>query len=262
MSNLEELTFYMIIQNRTAFIDGIHIYNEILVHVPRLHLFSFRISTDTKRGRLVRHLSKDNIQRSFTNIMYQQIDYVVHYQYSRATCHVFSLPCMLDNLRYIGNTFLSIIFSRVTSLAVHDDVPFKHEFFIRTAWSFPLRNKLCVINLEPQSSISTKRNSNGNQLYSVVKYHYLISLDLGCTHIDYVEQFLNETKIYLLSLIRLIVDCDFLIMVTKNLTRETTRLNCINVKQLIIDKTIVQHAKDFYVYFPLLGPCFCSDQIN
>ncbi len=45
MSNLEELTLYIIIVNRTVFINGGDIYNEILVHMPRLHLFNFFISS-------------------------------------------------------------------------------------------------------------------------------------------------------------------------------------------------------------------------
>ena len=80
MSNLEELTLYIIIDNRTTFIDGTHIYNEILVHMPRLHIFNFYICTKTKIDHLVHHLSKDDIQRTFTNIKYQQVDCIVNYR--------------------------------------------------------------------------------------------------------------------------------------------------------------------------------------
>ncbi|CAF5104771.1 unnamed protein product, partial [Rotaria sp. Silwood1] len=50
MLNLEELTLYITIKNRTTFIDGTHIYNEILVHMLRLHMFNFCISTDNYIG--------------------------------------------------------------------------------------------------------------------------------------------------------------------------------------------------------------------
>ncbi|CAF1500552.1 unnamed protein product [Rotaria sordida] len=150
MSNLEELTLHITIENRTAFIDGTHIYNEILVHMPRLGTFYFCISTDTHMDRLVRHLSRDDIQGTFTNIIFKQVDCIINYRYRSAICHVFSLPFIFDSLEYIGNKFPTIIFKYVKILAVHDEVPFKHEFFIRIAWSFPLLKQLSVINLNPQ----------------------------------------------------------------------------------------------------------------
>ncbi|CAM4986823.1 unnamed protein product, partial [Rotaria socialis] len=101
------------------------------------------------------------------------------------------------------------------------------------------------------SQMSNNWNSKDNQLYSIVEYPYLISLCILVSHIDYVEQFLNETKTHLPHLTKLRVDYDQLAVVTNNFTRDTTRLNCAKVKQLIIEKTLV-HSKDFNVYFPLL----------
>jgi hypothetical protein len=107
---------------------------------------------------------------------------------------------------------------------------------------------LLILN---QSEISDNLNSNDNQLYSIVQYPYLTSLDISISHIDYVEHFLNATKALLPRLTKLEVDYDQLIIVTENFTKDTTRLNCAKVKQLIIEETLV-HSKDFYVYFPLL----------
>jgi len=101
--------------------------------------------------------------------------------------------------------------------------------------------------------------TNDNQLYSIVKYPYLISLHLVDVHIDYVDQLLNERKTHLPRLTELTIDYDHLTIVTDNFTRDTTRLNCIKVKELNFYKKRVQHSKDFYVYFPLLKPGFCSD---
>jgi hypothetical protein len=170
MANLEELTLYLTFKNRTTFIDGTDIYNEILVHMPRLHLFNFCICTNTTKNLLVHHLSKDDIQRTLCNIKYQQMDCIVNYPYSTAICYVFSLPFMFEILRFIGNTFPSIVYSHVKYLTVKDEVPLKDEFFHRIAWSFPLLEQLCVINIMPQSSISDERKSNDNQLHSIVKY--------------------------------------------------------------------------------------------
>jgi len=93
--------------------------------------------------------------------------------------------------------------------------------------------------------------STNNKLYSIVEYPHLISLCLRHSHIDYVEQFLNETNTHLPNLTTLMVDYENLIFLTKNFTRRVTRRNCAQVKQLNIYKTIV-HSKYFYNYFPLL----------
>ncbi|CAF4437812.1 unnamed protein product [Rotaria socialis] len=250
MSNLEELALNIINQNRTTFVDGTQINNEILVHMPRLYKFDFNINTETKLHHLVHYLSSDDIQRTFTNIGYQHVGCILYYINSSAICHVFSLPFMFHYLENIGNTFPPIIFGHVTELALYDIVPFKHEFFIRIARSFPLLKKLRIINSKSQSQMSNNWNSKDNQLYSIVEYPYLISLCILVSHIDYVEQFLNETKTHLPHLTKLRVDYDQLAVVTNNFTRDTTRVNCAKVKQLIIEKTLV-HSKDFNVYFPL-----------
>ena len=109
---------------------------------------------------------------------------------------------------------------------------------------------LLILNHNHQ--ILNKLNSNDNQLYSIVEYPYLISLHLESVHIDYVEQFLNETKTHLPRLTKLTVNYDHLTIVTENFTRDTTRLNCIKVKELNYHERTIVHSKDFYVYFPLL----------
>ncbi|CAF2953724.1 unnamed protein product [Rotaria sp. Silwood2] len=231
--NLEELTLYLTIDRRTTFIDGNHIYNEILIHMPQLHTFNFCFCTDIRINPLVNHLSKDDIQQTFTNIKcQQQMECIVNYLNLTGTCHIFSLPFMFDYLECIGNTFPSIIFNHVRRLWIHDEIPFNHEFFIRIACSFPLLKELYVMNDEPQSSILDTLNSNDNQLSStIIEYPYLISLDISNCHIDYIEEFLNNTKIRLPHLMKLTVNYDQLIIVTENFTRDVTRLNCTKVKK-------------------------------
>jgi hypothetical protein len=255
MLNLEELTLYITIKNRTTFIDGTHIYNEILVHMPRLHMFNFCISTDTTLDHLVDHLSKNDIQRTLNNIKYQEMNCIVNYGYSTAICYIFSLPFMFDDLTYIGNTFSSIVFNNVKRLTVKDEISFKHEFFKGIALSFPFLEELCVINIKPQSVISGKWNSNDKQLYSIIEYPYLISLRLVTVHIDYIDQFLNERKAHLPCVTELTVNYNNLLMVTEHFTRDTTWLNCMKIKKLNVGET-VEHTKNLYVYFPLLERCF------
>jgi hypothetical protein len=74
------------------------------------------------------------------------------------------------------------------------------------------------------------------------------SLCLEHAHIDYVEQFLNETTTHLPRLTKVTVNYDRLTIVTENCTRDTTCLNCVKVKELIIEKTSV-HPKRFLCLF-------------
>ncbi|CAF3298665.1 unnamed protein product [Rotaria sp. Silwood2] len=259
MSNLEELTLNIINSKRNTFVDGTQINNEILVHMPRLYKFIFHINTEIKLNDLVHYLSNDDIQRTFANIGYEQVCCIVNYlNIDIAICHVFSLPFVFDYLEYIGNTFPPIVFSHVVSLTVYDTVPFEQEFFIRIARFFPFLKELRVINFESQLHISNELNFRDNILHSIVQYPHLISLILMTVHIDYVEQFLNETKTHLPRLTTLTVDYDQLTIVTKNFTRNITRLNCTKIKELTIEESRV-HSKDFYVYFPLLESCLCFD---
>ncbi len=251
MRKLEELTLNIINDERTTFIDGTQINDKILVHMPCLRKFTFHISVEVELHHLTHYSSNEDIQRTFINIGYQQVCCILNYKINSVTCHVFSLPFAFYYLEDIGNTFPPIDFSRVRELEVYDEIPFKHEFFIRITCFFPLLKKLHVINFQPQSQMRDNLVSNNNELYSIVEYPNLISLCLRCSPIDYVEQFLNETKTHLPHLTKLRVGYNELRFVTKNFTRDATRRNCAQVKQLIIDKTIV-HSKDFYNYFPLL----------
>ncbi|CAF5135469.1 unnamed protein product, partial [Rotaria sp. Silwood1] len=45
MINLEKLTLYIRITDRSTFVDGTHLHKEILMHMSQLHTFIFYIST-------------------------------------------------------------------------------------------------------------------------------------------------------------------------------------------------------------------------
>lgn len=251
MSYVEELTLYLWINDRPQFVDGNNLYNEILVHMTQLNTFVFYISTRNDIDHSVRCLSNSDIERTFVNIGYEDMCCIVDYiNTSKALCHVFSLPFAFDRLERIGNNFPSIIFNNVTFLWVCDTIPFKDEFFIRIARAFPVLMKFHLMNRSSQASNLSKLESD-DQSYSVVEYPHLISLDIMYAHIDYVEHFLLDTKIHLPNLTELRVRYDNLKSITHNFTRNTTRLNCIKIKQILIEKTIV-HSKEFYLYFPLL----------
>jgi hypothetical protein len=85
----------------------------------------------------------------------------------------------------------------------------------------------------------------------MIKYSHLSSLHIEDVHIDYIEQFLNDTKTCLPCFTELTVNYNQLKIVTENFTKDKTRINCKNVKKLNINQTNIQ-SKDFCVYFPLV----------
>jgi hypothetical protein len=252
MSNLEELILKITNKDRMKFVDGTQINNGILVHMPRLNKFTFHITTYTRRQHIVNYLSNNDIQETFTNIGYQQVGCIVNYASHNGICQIFSLPFIDDYLSFVGNKFPSIIFRHVITLSLFETVPFEHDFFLRIARYFPSVKKLNIFNGIPQLHSSDDFNSNGNQLYPVVEYPHLISLELLSSHIDYIEQFLNNTKTHLPRLTELDIDYHKLRIVTEDFTKDATRLTYAQVKQLIIDYDTSVLSKDFYTYFPLL----------
>ncbi|CAF3079648.1 unnamed protein product [Rotaria socialis] len=126
MSHLKELTLYLSIENRAVFVDGTHLYNKILIHMPQLRTFTFYIRTEIDVDNSVHWLSSNDIQQTFNKLQWQQVACIVNYSCGTGICHVFSLPFSFDRLDYIGNTFPHITFNRVTFLKVLDSVHLKH----------------------------------------------------------------------------------------------------------------------------------------
>jgi len=258
MSCLEELNLYLRIWNRPTFIDGNHLHNEILIHMLQLHTFNFYINTENNINGSTLRLSNGDIQRTFTNLGNQRVACIIDYLTTdKVICHVFSLPFKFDRLENITNNFPNIIFSHVTHLGLSDTVPFKYELFIRVTQSFPLLKYLSVHNVRPPYWEFHKPRPVDDWC-SIVKYPHLISLDIWSADNHYVEHFLNETKTYLPCLIELRIRYHSLKTVTQNFTRDITRRNCANVKQLIVKDSIV-YPKDVYRYFPSLSNEFSSD---
>ena len=219
MSYLEKLTLFLRIKNRDRCIDGTDFQNDILNHMPRLHLFTFYICTCDVTVDSFHHLSTKYIQQTFANIGLCQVASVINTD--QAVCSIFSLPFMFDRIEDIGNIFPNIVFSYVTYLLAQDDVPFQHEFFIRVARAFPLLKNFRIINHKPQSAYNRNTYlSDNTQSYAIAEYPHLTSLDLRHSDIDYVEQFLNEAKTYVPYLTELTIVYNNLRIVTNNFMRE------------------------------------------
>jgi hypothetical protein len=252
MSHLEELTLHVCILNRPTFVDGIHLQNEILIHMPRLDKLTFYINTTNKINGPIHRLCNDDIQRTFSNINHRQVISIVDYFGTyRAACHVFSLPFPFYRLEWITNNLPAIVFSSVTHLRLSDRVPFKHEFFIRIAQSFPSLQYLFVQNIRSPLWNFDNHFSINDHPCSIVEYPHLTSLNIEFVNIDYVDQFLNESKTHLSCLTELTIRFDALKNVTENFTRDATRRNCTKVKRLIVSDPI-DFSEDVYRYFPSL----------
>jgi hypothetical protein len=252
MSCLEKLTLYLRVRDRDTFIDGTHLYRDILMYMPRLYSFNFYIGTINTLDGFVHYLSDEDVQRTFRNIGYQQVTCIVNYfRTFKAICHTFSLPFAFHRFEKIANKFPAITFNNVTYLKAYDVVPFKHEFFHRIAQAFPSLKDFCIMNYMPQPQVVNKIQSDDYESYSMIEYSHLTSLDVKCVHTDYIEQFLLETKAYAPCLIELKVNYDQLRIVTENFTREATRRNCAKIKRLIIQDTLV-FPNEVDVYFPSL----------
>jgi hypothetical protein len=237
MSYLEKLSLYLRLRitDRNKVIDGTDIQHDILDYMPLLHSFTFYICTYVNTVGLSYKLSNEAIQQTLTHIGQQHANSMVNYILrDTAACSIFSLPFEFVCLKDLGNEFPDIVFNYVMSLYVKDINPFKHEFFVRIARSFPLLQYLSIFNRKPMVLHDVNAFSSGNcQLYSTIEYPHLKRLDVRLVHWTYVEQFLNETKTKMPCLTELGVITHNLKFVTKSFTREETRRNCSKVKELV-----------------------------
>jgi hypothetical protein len=248
MSQLEQLTLSLGVFQRTTFIDGTHLNNEILSQMSHLHGFIFDIVTHiviTNEDRK----SINDIRSTFIQDVDCYIDYLPNGQ---GRCHVYSLPFARGYFQNINNNFPGGIFMSVRTLSVSDyTCPFEHDFFKRISRSFPLLNRLTVFNTIQQNEKRARQSYDYEQTSSIVEFSHLSQLDLGYAHVDYVEQFLLDTNTHLPYLDQLRIEYEHLITVTENFTSNATRVNCAKLKRLMFKQTMV-HSKDFYFYFPLL----------
>ena len=87
--------------------------------------------------------------------------------------------------------------------------------------------------------------------FTFIRFPHLAVLDLKWVHIDYVEQFLFETKTHLPCLLHLTIQYESLVMTTNNFTNDPTHFNFAQLKTLVTDKCFVR-SENFHSYFPLL----------
>jgi hypothetical protein len=141
MSNLEELTLFIsVIRLESTYIDGNQLYNEIVVHMPRLNQFIFSISTLVFNvERRINLPSNNDIQHSFIERGIQQVgSYVNHPLLITGECRIYSIPYQFDTFLYLTNAYSSDTFNKVQCLLMADREPFEHQLFKIIAQHFPL----------------------------------------------------------------------------------------------------------------------------
>ncbi|CAF2590849.1 unnamed protein product [Rotaria sp. Silwood2] len=109
MSNLEELTLLLaVIRINLTDIDDIHLYDEILIHIPRLNKLMFSITTVMHNIQEKIDLpSNENIQHGFLERgMYQVGSYITKNSSKiRNECYTYSSPYPVDVFVYMASSF-------------------------------------------------------------------------------------------------------------------------------------------------------------
>jgi hypothetical protein len=247
MINLEKLKLYLsILRFNSTYVDGIQLYDEIIIYMSRLKKLYFSIDTCVMNNNIKIDLSSNkDIQHSFIGRRYGQVGsdvYSIAIEKGISRCHIYSLPYQFQQFYYLNNSFKGGIFNKVRFLLMVDSRPFEHNFFKVISQDFPFLKRLCILNYKPQQN---------KQQSSTIIFPHLILLDLATSDVDYAEQFLFDKNTHLPRLLNLSIGYELLAMVTNNFTNDAARLNCAKLTNLEIKEPFVR-PKNFHQYFPLL----------
>ncbi|CAF1055678.1 unnamed protein product [Rotaria sp. Silwood1] len=240
----------MTIDRYRTFIDGNNLKKDIINRLPQLNKFVFNIQSIISLQNKIHLLSNEEIQRTFTNFIYNEVISCVDYFLKEKTgqCHIYSYPYTMKRYYNITNNFPGGLFKCVRQISLFDENPFEHEFFLRIAKSFPLMKKLSLSNLKRPKRKQHIKLKNVNEKFSIIEYRHLTELELTTVHKDYVELFLDHRKTCLPNNIFLSIDYRPLRKATHNFTREVMRVNCAKLSQLLIydEVEISQQVKDYF----------------
>ncbi|CAF2668538.1 unnamed protein product [Rotaria sp. Silwood2] len=222
MSNIEKLGLYLTIYVNDKFIDGNDLKKNIINRLPQLNVFTLDI-------------------RSLTFINNQ-------IEKKKGQCHVFSYPSEMPYYQKITNNFPGGLYQYVRFISLYDEYSFEHEFFIKISQLFPFMEKLSLINHQSQKHKQSYKSINDNYNSTIVKYNYLIALDIEEVHDDYIEEFLFNTKTYFHNNILIYINYKSLERVTHNFTRDVTRINCAKINEIFLfgKKNYSNSLRDYF----------------
>ena len=250
MLNLEELTLFLsIVRPKTIYIDGNHLYDEVLNYMPQLNKFVFSIYTSTRiitDHNAFNFPSNDDIRNSFIKRGFQAIDVYVNNKLidNKGKCHIYSLPYQFNEFYYMNSCFQGGKFDKVRLLLMRDEHPFEHELFKIISRDFPFLQQLIIYNYDA----STNKQDHSSTL---ITFNHLYKLNLLSAHDDYAIQFLSDKITRLPCLTNLAIEYKALTTVTNNFTKAATRLNCAKIKSLVTYQ-VIDYPQHFYSYFPSL----------
>ncbi|CAF3888562.1 unnamed protein product [Rotaria sp. Silwood1] len=235
-------------KSNSTFIDGIQLYDQLLIHMTQLKKFTFNIKTTAfknKNNTRVELPSNEDIQHSFVGRGYQQVASYVHTKSSAwdGECHIYSLPYDFEYFVNLDNYFQGGMFHKLRELTICGRDPLEYKLFQIISHDFPFLDVLYISN---RYSIKDKQYSS-----KLITFPYLIFLDLQYTHVDYLELFLLKKNTYLPHLLNLFMEYKSLTMITDNFTNNRTHFNFGKLKSLDVCESFVR-PENFHEYFPLL----------
>lgn len=235
MNILEILQLSITVSQGNSLIDCIYLDKQIVKNIASLRRFEFDI---------VSRMCFNDIRRTFTEREYNVDGYINYYVQLRSKicqCHVYSIPFNMKYMQGIAHCFPGGLFSNVNVLYIQDSVaPFEPMFFVKISHAFPSIRRLTISNLNEQTKKEVKD-------LSIVKFPRLVEVKILYSHMDYVEQFLLDSKTSAPYLTELHVHFEHLVTVTDNFTREETRSICANLNVLHFGFQIdVLYSEEFY----------------
>ena len=230
-------------------IDGTYLKTNILDHFSRLKKFTFNITSSLSFSNQIEYPSKENVQSTFVdfpnNPIISSVDYFQEKQIS--LCLVYTYPYQL---RYhsVTNRFPGGLFQCVREMLLSDEHPFEDEFFVRIQKSFPYLTRLSVRNFKAQQLKNCRnRSSNNDQELPIIEYPHLTYLSLNLAHDDYIELFLDETRMCLSNNLHLDLDYKSMKRITHSFTRDATRTNCAKLKSVGLDiRWISKYVRNYF----------------
>ena len=248
MINIKELVLYLLVRRfDSTYVDGIQLYDQILIYLPELNKFTFSIQTYVVNNNIRNDLpSNEDIQRSFVGRRYGQVGSYARIRSTEdvARCHIYSIPYDFEYFLELKNFFPGGIFHKVRFLLMSDRHPFQHKLFQVISQDFPFLENLCICNDRPQED-------KQQYLSTLVTFPYLTILQFHGAHVDYVEQLLLKKNAYLPCLLDLHVEYKLLAIITNYFTIDATYFNFAKLKCLHTAEPFVR-PKNFCEYFPLL----------
>ncbi|CAF1052266.1 unnamed protein product [Adineta steineri] len=129
MPNLETLTLCLDIIRLTV-IDGLHLNEELLIHIMNLNKFIFRICTVLRPSESNYLLTMNDIKNTFINWKYSSVNcFINHFSDGYTYCHIYSTPFRMTHFMNLSNSFRGHHFLYVTSVVLYDTRSFEHDYF-------------------------------------------------------------------------------------------------------------------------------------